>query len=322
MKSILSVCMIVIASTFAQAQQDQRGDTIVINLAKTSQVIFTMKDKGDIELLKQYDFQQLFDDLLVKMERNDTSKLSDEPAIVEEEKKNEEDWNSGSKENNEEEKWEDSHHRRTHQSFNMDLGINNYLTDGKFPEATNAPYTVRPWGSWYIAFNSIQRTQLAGKFFLEWGVGVSWYNFKFQNDKTKISKDDSGVQFSLDQRDLDFIKSKLTASYVNAFFIPVIDFGSKHHKSHFWEDKDRGFRFGVGPYIGYRLGSHSKVAYWDKGREKDHDRDNFYLQNLRYGARLQLGYGSADVFVNYDLNELFIADKGPKLNAFTFGVIF
>ena len=57
-------------------------------------------------------------------------------------------------------------------------------------------------------------------------------------------------------------------------------------------------------------------------REKDKDRDNLYLNNLRYGIRLQLGVRSTDFFFNYDLNELFATDKGPKLNAFGFGVIF
>ena len=43
---------------------------------------------------------------------------------------------------------------RTWQSFNFDLGTNNYLEDGKFPDSNNQPYSVRPWGSWYVAAGS------------------------------------------------------------------------------------------------------------------------------------------------------------------------
>ena len=53
---------------------------------------------------------------------------------------------------------------------------------------------------------------------------------------------------------------------------------------------------------------------------KTHTHDNFYLNNLRYGLRLQLGLRGTDIFFNYDMNDLFIENKGPKLNAFSFGI--
>lgn len=37
---------------------------------------------------------------------------------------------------------------------------------------------------------------------------------------------------------------------------------------------------------------------------------------------MQIGVRSADFFINYDMNELFATGKGPKLNAFSFGVTF
>ena len=44
----------------------------------------------------------------------------------------------------------------------------------------------------------------------------------------------------------------------------------------------------------------------------DLDRFNHFSQLL----------SATDLFFNYDLNELFAEGKGPKLNAFSFGVIF
>ena len=181
---------------------------------------------------------------------------------------------------------------------------------------------MRPWGSWYVGIASVQRSRLAKNFFLEWGLGMSWYTFKFQDDNVIMVKDDNGVRFEHDTRDFEFIKSKLSASYVQASLIPVLDFNDNGKKARVWEGYKESFRIGLGPYVAYRISSHSKLVYKDEGRERDKDRDSFYLNNLRYGARLQIGYRSTDLFFNYDLNELFKEGKGPNLNAFSFGVIF
>jgi hypothetical protein len=138
----------------------------------------------------------------------------------------------------------------------------------------------------------------------------------------KIIKDDLGIQFVEDMRDVNFKKSKLSASYVHASLVPIVDFGGHSRKSRFWDGYNNSFRIGLGPYVGYRISSHSKLVYKDDGREKEKDNDSFYLNNFRYGLRLQLGYRSTDLFFNYDLNELFSEGKGPKLNAFSFGVVF
>jgi hypothetical protein len=112
-------------------------------------------------------------------------------------------------------------------------------------------------------------------------------------------------------------------SYINASFIPVFDTGKYRRGSRHWNAHGSSFRIGVGPYVGYRLGSHSRQVYLEDGdNEVNKVRDHFYLNNLRYGARLQFGLRSVDFFFNYDLNELFVENKGPKLNAFSFGIVF
>jgi hypothetical protein len=175
-----------------------------------------------------------------------------------------------------------------------------------------------------VAINSVQRTRLDDKFFLEWSLGISWYNFKFQNRQTQMSKDDNSVIFALDQRDADFTKSKLTATYLQAAIVPMIDFGGNKRKPSFFDGRNsESFRIGAGPYIGYRIDSYSKQVLELNGDEqKPKDHDNFYLNNIRYGIRTQIGFHDIDLFFNYDLNNLFIETKGPKLNAFSFGVTF
>ncbi len=38
------------------------------------------------------------------------------------------------------------------------LGTNNWLESGQFPDINDAPYAIRPFGSWYLALNSINST--------------------------------------------------------------------------------------------------------------------------------------------------------------------
>lgn len=327
------ILLIVFTVTLAiQANAQQKQDTVIVELARTTKVIFTIQDRSDLETLKHYNYQELFLDILEKLEKNDTTTLvkkdstqNDTEATAS--KEDEEAWSRDDDDDDDDDNdWDvhvgSRHWGRTWQSFNFDLGTNNYLSDGKFPDSENAPYAVRPWGSWYLAVSSIQRTRVGKKFFIEWGLGLSWYTFKFQKDNILMQKDDNGVQFIEDTRDVDFKKSKLSASFIQASLVPVVDFGDNSRKPRFWDGYGNSFRVGLGPYIGYRIGSHSKLVYSDSGREKEKDRDSFYLNNFRYGARLQIGYRSTDLFFNYDINELFSENKGPKLNAFSFGVIF
>lgn len=333
---------ILLGGNLTLAFSQEKGDTIIIELAKTSKVIFTIQDRTDLETLKHYDFQALFQDILTKLETNDTTALAKRDSAESENQdehvassNEEEDWNLHKNEDydnddhDDDEDWSNYnvYHGgkwgRTWQSFNFDFGTNNWLSDGSFPDNSDELYAVRPWGSWYIGLASIQRTRLAKKFFLEWGIGVNWYNFKFQDDNVLIVKDENGTQFVEDTRDVSFKKSKLTASYLTASIIPVVDFGDNSRKARIWDGYRNSFRIGLGPYIGYRIESHSKLVYkTDDDKEKDKDHDNFYLNNIRYGLRLQLGYRSTDLFLNYDLNEMFVTGKGPSLNAFSFGVIF
>ena len=169
----------------------------------------------------------------------------------------------------------------------------------------------------------MQRTKLGRNIFVEWAMGVSWYNFKFEEDNIIIAQDDAGIHFTTDSRQVDFVKSKLSATFINASLVPVLDFGEHSRKPRIWDGDGDGFRFGIGPYVGYRISSKTKLVYEEGGdREKEKTRDDFNLNSLRYGVRLQIGVRSTDLFINYDMNELFASDKGPGLNAVSFGIIF
>jgi hypothetical protein len=341
-----SVLLLIILTSgaFAQEKTSEKipTDTVIIPLAETSKIIFTVGNPADLEILEHYNFQELFDDVIQQLrETHGIEGDTTEGMVTREER--EENWDVPPAEKNHEDdgngdiyeddnedydddhKWEKSRRGKigkTWQSYNIDLGTNNYLSSDQFPDGSE-PYAVRPWGSWYLAGNSVQRTRLAKNLFVEWGLGVSWYSFKFQEDNILMQKDELGVQFLSDSRGVDYVKSKLSATFINASLVPVLDFGEHSRRHRIWEGDGDGFRFGIGPYVGYRISSKSKLVYESDGdREKEKNRDNFYLNNFRYGLRVQIGVRSTDLFINYDMNSLFADGKGPELNAISFGLIF
>ncbi len=219
---------------------------------------------------------------------------------------------------------------KAYSSFRIELGTNNYLENGDFPDSDGAPYSVRPWGSWYVGLGWNRTVAVSGPLFLEFGSNFSWYNFKFDNDQVTLVKGPDMVEFVEFPSEINGKKSKLTVSHINVSFVPLFDFSKGRRKVKSLQapgikidhHKQQGFRIGLGAYAGYRLGSHTKVKFRQDGdTDKDKDNSNFFLQNWRYGLRLRVGIRGLDLFANYDLNEMFSSGRGPELNAFSFGII-
>ena len=221
--------------TFMTTAWSQQADTITVELARTSKLVFTMQDRKDLEQLKHYDFEALFDDILGKLEAGDTLmevivdtsivKMNESPFEDDDEwdddDDEDEDWEDDWEDDDDDDDGDDDDHgdhgddwvhddgRKVWHSMNFDFGINNYLEDGSFPDYSGAQYTVRPWGSWYVGINSILHTDFGEKWFVEWGFGVSWYNFKFQDDRTLVSETEDGVTFTEDPRPFSYEKLSL-----------------------------------------------------------------------------------------------------------------
>lgn len=326
-------------------------DTIEVHFGEKGTILIHVESKEDLEALKEYDINKMLEDIHVptKDELDDAERiiLQDDEGTkylkdsVEEDEEFKQLENEFDDMNNDEpeEKREYNYERKAKRfsgsktSFvsGLDFGMNNYLEDGKYPDANNEQYTVKPWGSWYVAIMPTWQTHIAGKFALDYGGGISWYNFKFQDPRTRVVKGDEGVIFEQWDVELQASKSKLTVVYLNAHFVPMFDFGyrtsTRTYDDGFVQKKTRfrrnGFRIGAGGYVGTRIGSWQKLVWRSTGhKSKLREKDNYYLNNIRYGARFILGYGEVDIFVNYDISTLFAENRGPELNAISFGLSF
>jgi hypothetical protein len=326
-------------------------DTVVINFGNNSKIMILVDNKEELKRISEFDINAMLQDLSISVDsmsedenylkyedetgekylkdtsivvgKNNDYDLEQLKESIKEEVKNE------LKDEGEYDNRKDSRKRKKYQGtkhyFNVELGMNNYMQDGKFPDESNELYSVKPWGSWYVGMNATNRTHAFGPLYFDWGAGISWYNFKFQNTRTRLEKDNIEVNYFEDPTVPNPVKSKLAMTHLNAHLVPVFNFGRSGRKKDIfhWDYYDSGFRIGAGGYIGYRIDSWTKAVWKEENGDKKKDRvkDNYYLNNIRYGVKFIMGYRAFDIFVNYDISELYSEGRGPTLNPFSFGII-
>jgi hypothetical protein len=324
-----------------------RKDTVVISFGNNSKILILVDNPEELKKIGQYDINAMLEDLSLSIDSmdekeqylrfedesgenylRDTSILISSAEAMDIEQLKESIKVEVKEELRDEyaeaEKKKKNKNKRTRHYFNIELGKNNYLQGGQFPDANNELYSVKPWGSWYVGLSGTNRTQISGPLYLDWGGGISWYNFKHQNFSTRLEQGDSEVIYYDDPDVPSPLKSKLSISHLNLHLVPMLNFGKSGGKKDIfhWDYHNSGFRVGLGGYLGYRIKSWTKYTWREEGRRmKDHDYRNFFLNNLRYGMKFVVGYRSIDLFLNYDISELYAEDRGPRLNAFSFGII-
>jgi hypothetical protein len=312
-------------------------DSVVVEFGKSGRVVIIVENKEDFEKLKLMNINQIIREL--DLEQNpETGEL----VIVQVQTKNgttkdlvrvREDGSetevnvagirvyvdeSGA---NTKVKVETGTRKKTSPPFrtysNLDLGVNNFLNNGEFP-TSDYPYAVKGWGSWQVGLNFMAAQRIAKGFYWDFGMGFQFYNFKFENRDYQAIRGDDQVEF-IQRTDVQGLKSKISASYLTALTMLELDFGKMNDNGH------KGLKIAAGPYIGYRLGGQSKYVFEEingSGRRKDKEATGLYLENLRYGARGEIGIGRVKFFGTYDMNQLFQEGKGPELNPITFGLVF
>lgn len=143
------------------------------------------------------------------------------------------------------------------------------------------------------------------------GLGITWNNWRFQNDRTLIP---NAPAVSANFDSIDYSKNKLTVSYAT---LPLLlEFNSSEYEK-------KSFHVGAGIIFGYRIGSHTKQVYEENGKKrKVKTYDDFNLDTFRYDATLRIGFRGYTAFVSYGLGKLFKSKQGPELHPFTIGLAF
>ncbi len=321
----------------ANPNTDPEQDTIILKFGNNSHIIIYISDKEDLEELTRYDINKILADLNMEVKTQGDSVevieikdeqgdryLKDTTVVIYRIKTPEENDTELYDNNYEGEKNES---KRTYYyyrgpDFTFDVGLNNYLENGRFPASTQ-PYALMPQGSWYWNLGGIYNARIAGPVFLNMGLTGAFNVYRFDNPRTRLISDDNGVRFVTDTAVNNPLKSKLADAYLMLRAVPMFVFSAKRKASGYWHSKSPGFRIGAGMYMGYRVWSRTKFKYDDGGKQKRLKTANYSLNDIRYGIRGQIGFRDIDLFVEYDLNDMFQTNQGaPALQRLQFGISF
>ena len=305
-------------------------DTVILKFGNNSQIVIYVDSKEDFDKLTQYDINKILADLNLQV--ND---LNDSIQVLEIKDETGEKYLKDTAivyqveptttwEDNDEDDKRYRYYPRSRFSFVFDVGLDNYLEKGKFP-AGNEPYALNPLGSWYWNLGPSYKTHLFGPVFLDMAVTFALNVHRYDDPRTRLIADDTGVNFVLDANNVSHRKSKLSTWHIQTKLVPMLAFGSNRRKGwRMWNEIDKGFRIGAGPYVGYRIWSRTKYVYDENGdKKKDKNKSSHLLSNVRYGIRSQIGFRGIDLFFEYDLNEMFQENQGaPPLQRIQFGITF
>jgi hypothetical protein len=199
--------------------------------------------------------------------------------------------------------------------FNINWGMNVYGQNnpGKY---NTQDYDLRKSSLRYISLGWVRGATIAkgenAAMSIDFGIDFSWYNLMFNGNNTVKTTTNGNADFPVflaDGKPIELEKSKLTAPFVNISLMPTVAFRSSPLQY-----------ISAGIYAGYRIGGYTKTKIAGSGR-KEKLKDDYGMNDFRYGIGAEVGLRNfPDLFVNYDLTDLFQTNKGPAIRMVSFGI--
>lgn len=345
MKTFLTILLLGLAAFTTQAAEPAAPrDSIIVKMAGKSRIIIYGENKEDLKKMMNYDLNRLLRDLKVEidtisdeethitLEDRDGRKYAKKEGIsIRINRNNEKDVDVSIETDNDTlprpqgttrdwKVWRERQHQKERRrewwkndrdNYVFSLGINPYGRNNSGTGYHINDYDLRPISSRYVSLGFYRNpTLIKGSnvaLQLRTGFEVMWYNFMFEGNNV-IRKGTDAVSFPENMTQLK--KSKLAVTYLNVPLMPMVAFrrGAVSH-------------IGVGAYASYRVDSYLKTRDLNKNRVREHA--NFYLNDFRYGLQAEIGFrNSLDFFVQYDLNTLYQAGRGPDVQVASFGFRF
>lgn len=199
----------------------------------------------------------------------------------------------------------------------VEFGLNNYVTsDYSFtlPDDDNF-MDLNTGKSYNFNINFAQLgIGLTRHFGLVTGVGFE-FNSYFFDGNNNIMKDEDGiiVEYDASLDGISLEKSKFTTTY---FVVPLLV------ELQIPVSRGNTINLAGGVIGGAKLGSKTKLVYFDGGKEKIKEKDDYSLNVFRYGPTVRIGYESFQLYATYYMNGLFQENKGPELYPLQVGVAF
>ncbi len=192
----------------------------------------------------------------------------------------------------------------------LDIGMNNFLN------ADNTLHTgtfmnLNTTKSWNFNFNFLEYgiglgTSYAG---LVTGMGFECSSYVFDNNNS-IEEDANGDIVERISGLPNITKSKLAMTYLQAPLLLEFQIPAGEKRIH----------ISGGVVGGLKLGSKTKIKYYDGGKQKEVIKDDYSLAPFRYGAMVRVGYRELNLFATYYFSPLFGETATPEIYPFSVGL--
>ena len=193
--------------------------------------------------------------------------------------------------------------RRTYSGTVIAVGLNNAIIEGQ--SLDDSPYRIG--GSRFFELGWQWRTRVfKNTNFLRFHYGLS---FQFNGLKPKDNQFfvENGDQTELQEFSSELDKSKLRMD--NLVFPIHFEFGSsklKERENSIRYSIDNQFRFGIGGYGGFNIGTRQKLKFNQDGDQvKEKLKRDYNTSNLIYGLSAYAGFDGIQLYAKYDLNPIF-----------------
>ena len=209
--------------------------------------------------------------------------------------------------------------RRTYSDLVVAFGFNNAIVEGE--NLDDSPYKFG--SSRFFEIGMAWKTRV----FNESNFVRFKYGFSFQMNGLKPTENryfvENGNETSLAVFSSELKKSKLN---ITNLVMPIhFEFGpstKKVNNNYFRYDTYNKFKFGIGGYAGFNIGTRQKLKYSVNGdREKDKIKQDYNTSNLVYGLSSYIAFRNVAVYAKYDLSPIF-KDQAIKQNNISLGVRF
>ncbi|MFI1773107.1 hypothetical protein [Thalassobellus citreus] len=200
--------------------------------------------------------------------------------------------------------------RRTSSDFVLAFGLNNAIIENE--NLDDSPYKFG--GSRFFEIGWAWKTRVfknTNFLRVKYGYSLQINGLKPNDNQYFVKQDDQTVLQVFPE---NLKKSKL--SMTNLVFPVHFEFGPSkkiERDTYFRYSTEKQFKFGIGAYGGFNIGTRQKLKYeLDGKRKKDKQKGGLNTSNLIYGLSTYLAFGDTALYVKYDLSPIFkdqIADQ-------------
>ncbi|MEZ4801817.1 MAG: hypothetical protein R2797_03525 [Gelidibacter sp.] len=192
--------------------------------------------------------------------------------------------------------------KRTTSALVFAVGLNNAIIDdvefGKTPYSFNSGFVELGW-AWKTRLlkesNAVR---------LKYGFSFQWNKFSPKDDKYFV---ENGNMTTLEVFPDELKESEFR---VTNLVVPVhFEFGPSkkvEKDTYFRYNTSTQFKFGIGGYAGFNIGTQQKLRYKEDGDNvKQKIRKDYNTTDFVYGLSTYVGIGGISLYAKYDLNTVF-----------------